>query len=62
MKKMPSRDTSGHCEGDCRNIVRDGEESRQKKINRYEYSHKSSVSPSWARNRTEQPGFYGGHV
>ena len=62
MKHMPSRDITGHCEGQCRNLVREGELKRQKEIKSHAYSAESSVSVPWAKNRTEQPGFYGGHV
>ena len=32
MKKMPSRDTTGRCRGECRNRVREGEVARQAEI------------------------------
>jgi hypothetical protein len=62
MKHIPSRDITGHCEGDCRNLVREGEENRQRKINGHAYSGGSSPSVPWANSRNEQPGFLGGHV
>lgn len=62
MKQIPSRDTTGHCEGECRNLVREGEEKRQKEVNSHAYSGGSSPSVPWASARREQPGFYGGHV
>lgn len=62
MKQMPSRDLTGKCEGECRNLVREGEEKRQKEIKRHEYSTASSPNLPWANIRTEAPGFYGGHV
>jgi len=33
MKKMPSRDTTGRCKGECRDRVHEGEVERQNKIN-----------------------------
>ena len=62
MKHMPSRDTTGKCEGECRNLVRENEEIRQKELNAYAYSGGSSPSVPWAKSRSEQPGFFGGHV
>ena len=33
MNKMPSRDITGRCQGECRDRVREGEVDRQSKIN-----------------------------
>ncbi len=33
MKKMPSRDTTGKCRGECRDRVHEGEVERQNQIN-----------------------------
>ena len=63
MSKIPNRDLSGHCdEGECRNLVREGEVRRQHKIRNEPYSGGSTPSIRTARSRNEQPGFYGGHV
>lgn len=62
MKYIPSRDISGKCEGECKNLVREGEEKRQKELKAYEYTGGSSPSIPWANFRTEQPGVFGGHV
>jgi len=62
MKKMPKRDTTGKCEGECRDRVREGEEERQKSIASQPRSEPSPKSPSWTKNRKEQPGVYGGRV
>jgi len=62
MKHIPSRDLTGKCEGECRNLVREGEEKRQEEIKLHEYSTTSSPRASWANARNEAPGFYGGHV
>lgn len=64
MKKMPSRDTSGKCKGECRDRVREGEEFRQAEINhsRTGYSSPASESPSWTSRRNDPPGSFGGRV
>ncbi len=62
MKYIPSRDITGKCEGECKNLVRQGEEKRQREINTYEYTDPSSSSVPWAKFRTEQPGVFGGHI
>jgi hypothetical protein len=62
MKHIPSRDITGVCKGECRNLVREGEERRQIEVNNYAYSCGSSPSVPWAKSRNEQPGFLGGHV
>jgi len=62
MKYIPSRDIKGFCEGECKDLVQEGAAKRQKEINSHAYSDYSSVSLPWAKCRTEQPGFLGGHV
>jgi len=62
MTSMPKRDTSGHCEGECRDRVREGEEERQSEIAAEPYDTPSPNSPSWTRNRKEQPAVWGGRV
>lgn len=63
MAHIPSRDITGHCEGECRNLVHEGEVKRQSEINSVEYSiGSSSPSVSHANSRNEAPGFLGGHV
>lgn len=62
MKKMPTRDTTGNCKGECRDRVREGEEERQKGIKAEAYSEPSPKSPSWTKKRKEQPGVLGGRV
>ena len=61
-KSMPSRDTTGHCEGECRNRVYEGEEERQRQIESEAYSHPNPDSPSWTKERKEQPAVWGGRV
>jgi hypothetical protein len=62
MSKMPKRDTTGNCEGECRDRVREGEEERQEGTQAEPYSEPSPDSPSWTKSRKEQPGVHGGRV
>lgn len=63
MASIPSRDINGRCEGECRDLVREGEESRQESIASVSDSFQEAVpSVSWAGSRNEAPGFLGGHV
>lgn len=62
MKNIPSRDINGKCEGECKNLIREGEIKRQKEVDLHSYSGGSTRSLSWAKSRSEQPGFFGGHV
>jgi hypothetical protein len=63
MSNIPSRDISGKCEGECRNLVREGEKSRQSCIESVSYSFEEGVpSVPWASSRNVSPGFFGGHV
>jgi len=64
MAHIPSRDITGHCdEGECRNLVREADESRQSCLESVAYSMgDSSPSISRACSRNEAPGFLGGHV
>ena len=63
MTHIPSRDITGQCQGECRNLVFEGEARRQAEINAVAYSM-DSPSPSipQASSRNEPPGFLGGHV
>ncbi|MFH2057556.1 MAG: hypothetical protein ABIJ59_01490 [Pseudomonadota bacterium] len=62
MNKIPSRDISGHCEGECRDLVGEGEKKRQNKIRTQKYSTGSGPSVRSANSRNEAPGWLGGHV
>ena len=62
MKKMPSRDTSGKCQGECRDRVKEGEEERQKKLTSQSYSTPNPNSPTWTKDRNDPPGSMGGRV
>ncbi len=62
MKKMPKRDTTGDCIGECRDRVREGEEERQKEIASKPYDRPNPNSPAWTKRRNEPPGAMGGRV
>ncbi len=64
MSQMPSRDTTGKCEGECRDRSLEGEQERQEEINasKMEYSTPAEKSPSWSHERKDQPGVWGGRV
>ena len=64
MKKIPSRDITGECQGECRNRVHESDEKRQREINAMDmdYSSPSKKSPSWTSKRNDPPGWLGGRV
>lgn len=62
MTEMPKRDTTGECEGECRDRVLDGEKERQKEIASKPYDTPSPNSPSWTKRRNDPPGAMGGRV
>lgn len=63
MADYPSRDITGVCEGECRNLVAEADVKRQREIQSVAYSNESgSPSISRANSRNEAPGFLGGHV
>jgi hypothetical protein len=64
MKKMPTRDTTGNCKGECRDRAFEGEKERQTQINKSktDYSTPASKSPSWTGKRNEPPGSMGGRI
>ncbi|RJQ65899.1 MAG: hypothetical protein C4519_26830 [Desulfobacteraceae bacterium] len=64
MKKMPSRDTSGHCKGECRDRAFEARQERQRDIHStdMDYSTPAENSPSWSRKRNAPPGWLGGRV
>ena len=64
MKKMPSRDTSGKCKGECRDRVFEGEHERQRTINKSNmaYSSPAEKSPSWTFRRNDPLGGLGGRI
>ncbi|MCJ7539744.1 MAG: hypothetical protein MUO88_08795 [Desulfobacterales bacterium] len=63
MTDMLKRDITGECEGECRDLAREGEEKRQDEINASGLeSPESYPNAHWARSRNEPPGVFGGHV
>jgi hypothetical protein len=62
MKRIPKRDITGHCRGECRNRILEGQKKRQRKIASEPYSMPFEVSPPWTRRRVEQPEVWGGRV
>ena len=62
MKKMPTRDITGKCEGECRDRIMEGEEERQKEIASQSYNTPFPTSPSWTKRRNDPPGVWGGRV
>ena len=63
MASIPSRDISGVCEGECKDLVQEAYESRQVCLESEPYSVEDSTpSMSWSDSRNEAPGFLGGHV
>lgn len=64
MEKMPLRDITGECEGECRNRVHESDQQRQSEINsmRMDYSAPDENSPSWTKHRDDPPGWLGGRV
>jgi hypothetical protein len=63
MTDMLKRDITGECEGECRDLVREGEEERQDEIIASGLETPESYPDAhWARSRNEPPGVFGGHV
>ncbi len=60
--RMPQRDITGRCEGECRDRVHEGETERQSKIAKEPYSEPAPNSPEWTRRRDDPPGAWGGHI
>ena len=57
------RDRTGKCVGDCRDIVFEGLEKRQREISADPFQGPDSFpSVPWAKFRTDQPGWLGGHM
>jgi hypothetical protein len=61
MKRMPLRDITGKCSGECRNRVREGEEKRQKNIASEPYSTPLPNRPAWSKGLNDTPGVWDGH-
>ncbi|MCF8036273.1 MAG: hypothetical protein K9K62_05340 [Desulfobacteraceae bacterium] len=56
------RDATGHCKGECRNRVTEGERQRQQAINREPVDVPEEYPRAkWADDRRLNPGALGGH-
>jgi hypothetical protein len=64
MSDILSRDITGHCEGECRDRVHEGEVERQndKSMASQAYSSPAEESPRWTQRRNDPPGAMGGRV
>lgn len=64
MADMPTRDTTGKCEGECKDQVSELEKKQQEEINKAGMEGSTAETPSvdGSKNRNEAPGSMGGHV
>jgi len=60
--RMPNRDITGECEGECRDRVREGEDERQAAINAEGFETAETSSAPGAEKRSMQQGVYGGNI
>lgn len=62
-ESMPKRDTTGDCEGECRDRVKEGEEERQQDLEQkdVEAPEEYPKAPG-AGKRNDPPGGLGGKV
>jgi len=62
-EKMPTRDTTGNCEGECRDRVKEGEVERQQDLKKEGVkSPEDYPKAPDAEKRDNPPGELGGHV
>jgi hypothetical protein len=62
-EKMPQRDITGDCEGECRDRVKEGEEERQSGLEKENVeSPEDYPKAPGAEKRDNPPGELGGHV
>lgn len=62
-EKMPKRDITGDCEGECRDRVREGEEIRQEKVEKEDVKAPEDYPKApGAGQRDNPPGGLGGKV
>jgi len=64
MAEMPKRDTTGNCEGECKDQVGDMEKENQEKLDKAGMQGSTEETPSveQAKKRDRAPGDLGGHV
>ena len=62
-EKMPERDTSGKCEGECNDRVNEGKRERQEALEKEDVKSPDSYPKApGAEKRNNPPGDMGGHV
>jgi len=62
-EKMPKRDVTGNCEGECRNRVKEGEKERQQQLEQTNVKTPEDYPKApGAEKRDNPPGGLGGHV
>jgi len=64
MAEMPKRDTTGNCEGECKDQVTKMEKENQEKLNQAGMRGSTEETPTveYAKQRDRAPGDLGGHV
>lgn len=64
MNEIPTRDITGHCQGECRDRVLEGQQERQDEINASAkgYDTPAEHSPPWTASRNDPPGVLGGRM
>ncbi|MDY0222862.1 MAG: hypothetical protein RBR67_17155 [Desulfobacterium sp.] len=64
MADIPKRDTTGKCEGECKDQVTQLQKDQQKKIDKEGMEGSTAETPSvgHAKKRNQAPGGMGGHV
>lgn len=61
--KIPERDITGNCQGECRDRVNEGEQKRQAALAKEDVrAPESYPNAPGARSRNNPPGELGGHV
>jgi hypothetical protein len=62
-EKMPNRDTTGNCEGECRDRVQEGKVDRQQGLEKEDVKAPEDYPKApGAGKRNNPPGDMGGHV
>ena len=62
-EKMPTRDTTGNCEGECRDRVQEGKVDRQQNLEKEDVKAPEDYPKApGAGKRNNPPGDMGGHV
>ncbi|MFZ0611106.1 MAG: hypothetical protein WAM73_02605 [Desulfobacterales bacterium] len=62
-EKMPKRDITGDCEGECRDRVNEGRDERQESLKKENVeSPEDYPKAPGAEKRNRPPGDMGGHV